>query len=111
MSNCKVLSGARPNLNIRKPQKLEEFITELQDIFSTMGDDYGRMDSILPHRHRRRPSDSAAPHRLLLDKQAEVRELLKDMKELGEIEESVIPWASPIVLVHEKNRDPRLCVD
>jgi hypothetical protein len=39
-----VVSGARPNLSTREAQKLEEFISEFQEVLATKSDDYGRTE-------------------------------------------------------------------
>jgi hypothetical protein len=41
-----VESDARPNLSTREAKKVEEFITEFQDIFAKKSDDYGRRDRV-----------------------------------------------------------------
>lgn len=46
-----VWSGVRLNLNTRGAQKLEEFITGFQDIFTMKSDDCGQTDSLPLHWH------------------------------------------------------------
>jgi hypothetical protein len=41
-----VVSGARPNLNTKEAQVLEEFIAEFQDIFATKSGDYGLTNKV-----------------------------------------------------------------
>jgi hypothetical protein len=107
-----LVSGARPNLNTREAQMLEEFVTEYQDVFATKSGDYGRSNKVY---HRIGTGDARLirqpPRRLPLAKQAEVNDMLEDMKERGVIEESDSPWSSPVVLVRKKNGDLRFCVD
>jgi hypothetical protein len=81
---------------------LEDFITKFQDIFAVKSDDSWWTDSVYHHINT---SDACLirqpPHRLLLAKQAEVNEMLKNMKE-GVFEESDSPWALPIMLIWKK---------
>jgi hypothetical protein len=101
-----VLSGARPNLNTRESQNLEEFITEFQDVFTTKSDDCGRTDRVYHHVDT---GDAhliqQPPRKLPLARQAEVSEILKHMKERGIIEESNSPWSSPIMIIATKKGD------
>jgi hypothetical protein len=89
------ISDAKPNLNATETQALEGLIAEFRDVFVTNSDDFGRTDSV---RHRidtgyARPIRQP-PRRLPLAKQAEVDNMLDDMKRKGVIEESEGPWSS-----------------
>jgi hypothetical protein len=79
-----VVSGARPNLDTREAQNLEQFIIEFQDIFATKYDDCERTDRVY---HRIDTGEAhvirQSPHRLQRANQAVVDEMLKDMKERG----------------------------
>jgi hypothetical protein len=106
-----VISDAKPNLDTREAQTLQEFITEFQDAFATNCGDFGRTDRV----YHRIDTGDARPIRqpaciFPLAKQAEVNDVLDDMKEKGVIEESYGPWSSPVVLVRKHNGDLRFCV-
>jgi hypothetical protein len=107
-----VISDAMPNLDATETQALEGLIAEFRDVFATSSDDFGRTDRV---RHRIDTGDARPirqpPRRLPLAKQAEVDNMLDDMKRKGVIEESEGPWSSPVVLVRKKNGDLPFCVD
>jgi hypothetical protein len=95
------------NLKAREAHELEELIIEFQGIF-TIGSDGYKWSDIVCHNtdmsHARlicQPS-----HRFLLAKQAEVDEMMKDMKGPVITEESDSPWSSPVVLIRKKNGSP-----
>jgi hypothetical protein len=106
-----VVSSVKPNLSTKEAQKMGEFISEFQDIFATESDDYGQTDKLYHHTDT---SDAHPihqhPNRLLLAKQAEVNEILKNMEERGVIEESDSPWSLPIMLDQNKNGNLRFCM-
>jgi hypothetical protein len=91
---------------------LKEFITEFQDIFVMNGDDCGPMDRDNNHIDT---GDACLiwqpPCRLLLAKQDEVNEMLKDMKKQGVIQVSDSPWSLPVMLIWKKNGDLRFCME
>jgi hypothetical protein len=107
-----VRAGARPNLSRREAQALEEFIADYQDVLETKSGDHGRTEKVY---HRIDTGDARPirqpPRRLPLAKQAEVNDVLEDMKSKGVIEESDSPWSSPVVLVRKKDGSLRFCVD
>ena len=105
------MAGARPNLNIREAQALEELL-DYQDVFESGSGDHGRTEKVY---HRIDNGDDRPirqpPRRLPLAKHALVNDLLEDMKNKGLIEESDSPWSSPVVLVGKKDGSLRFCVD
>jgi hypothetical protein len=107
-----VISDAKPNLDATETQTFVGLIAEFRDVFATSSDDFGRTDWV---RHRIDTGNARPirqpPRRLPLAKQAEVDNMLDDMKRKGVIEESEGPWSSPVVLVRKKNGDMRFCVD
>jgi hypothetical protein len=107
-----MISDAKPNLDATETQAIYNIIAELRDVFETNSDDFGRTDGV---RHRIDTGNArlirVPPTRLPLAKQAEVDNLLDDIKRKGVIEESEGPWLSPVVLVRKKNGDIRFCVD
>ena len=87
-------------------------LLEYKDVFSMAEFDIGRTTTIkhridlhnevpFKQRHRRVPP-------AMFD---EVRNHLKQLKEVGIIQESSSPWASPVVLVRKSNGALRFCVD
>jgi hypothetical protein len=107
-----VISDAKPNVNATETQALEGLIAEFRDVFATNSDDFRCTDRVC---HRIDAGDAwpirQPPRRLPLAKQAEVDNMLDDMKRKGVIEESVGPWSSPVVLVRKKKGELRFCVD
>jgi hypothetical protein len=107
-----VISDAKPNLDATETQALEGLIAEFRDVFATNSDVFGRTNRV---RHRIDTGDARPirqlPRRLPLAKQAEVDNMLDDMKRKGVIEESEGPWSPPGVLVRKKNGDLPFCVD
>jgi hypothetical protein len=98
-----VTFDSKSNLYATETQAREEFIAEFQDVFAINGDDFGRTDRIF-HRivtGNARPIRQP-PRRLPLAKQAEVNDMLEGMKETGMIEESEVPWSSPVVLIRKR---------
>lgn len=97
------------------PEWKERIISKLRNIpevFSHSDLDFGRTDRVkhqirlhdeTPFKHRPRPIHPR-------DLEA-VRNHLRDLLEAGVIRESESPFASPIVVIHKKNRDVRLCID
>jgi hypothetical protein len=71
------------NLNTREAQKLEEFVTQFWDIFTTKSDDCGQTDIVYYHINTSNAhlNNEHSSHRLPLAKQAEVSEMLRHMKE------------------------------
>jgi hypothetical protein len=94
-----VISDAKPNLDATETQTFVGLIAEFRDVFATNSDDFGRRDRV---RHRIDTGDTRPirhpPRRLPLAKQAEVDNILDDMKRRGVIEESEGRWSSPVVL-------------
>jgi hypothetical protein len=107
-----VISDAKPNLDAIETQKFEGLIAEFRDVFAINSDDFGRTDRVC---HRMDTGDARPirqpPRRLPLAKEAEVDDMLDDVKGKGVIEVSEGLWSSPVVLVRKKNGDLRFCVD
>jgi hypothetical protein len=106
-----VISDAKPNLYAIETKALEGLIVKIRDVFAKNSDDFGRTDRVC---HWIDTGDvrtiSQPPPRLPLAKQAEVDNMLDDMKRKEVIEESEGPWSSPVVLVRKKDGDFRFCV-
>ncbi|GFX59835.1 hypothetical protein TNCV_4130781 [Trichonephila clavipes] len=85
-------------------------IKEFQGLFSS--EDFGRT-RLTKHRIDTGEDHPIKPHpgRLPFAKQEEVQKLINDRKDNYVIEPSSSPWASPVVLVKEKDCSTRFCVD
>ena len=90
----------------------KKLITEFHHLFALEDKELGRtslikhkirLDNNIPfkERHRRIP-----PHQY-----EEVRKHLQEMLEMGAIQRSHSPWASPVVLVRKKTGELRFCID
>jgi len=86
-----VIAGARPNMSPRETQALEELIAGYQDAFETKSGDLRCTEKVC---HRTNTGDARPicqpPCGLPLAKQAEVNDMLEDMKKKGMTEESEI---------------------
>ena len=94
------------------PQQQEELKALLEEVGSTLSDQPGQTE-LLTHSIR---TDGARPihqhpYRIPAAWQKEVREEIQNMLDLGVIEPSDSPWASPIVTVRKKDGTLRLCID
>ncbi|XP_023708055.1 uncharacterized protein LOC111864779 [Cryptotermes secundus] len=98
-----VTTAAKPHLSTGEFQELEDLVSEFADIFARDKEDYGRTNKVY---HRIDTGDAhpirQPPRRVSLAKQAEVKEMLDNMRGQGVIEESDSPWSSPVVLVRKK---------
>jgi hypothetical protein len=84
---------------------LEEILTEYDDTFGMMSNDYGLSDTLLPYRYGR-PDRSATPRSFPLTKQADDGEVLKDMQRRRVFEESAL--GLPRRSCPEEERGPAL---
>ncbi|GFV80237.1 retrovirus-related Pol polyprotein from transposon 412 [Trichonephila clavipes] len=86
-------------------------IKEFHSLFSRTSDDFGRTRLTQhPIDTREHPPIKQQPRRLPFAKQ-EGQKLIKDMQDNDVIEPSSSPWASPIILVKEKDGSTRFCLD
>ena len=101
-----------PTLSIKHGRRLKRLLWEFHDTFSLNKDDLGRT-SVVRHAidvGTARPIKQA-PRRIPLSKQDATRTEVQRMRDLGIIEPSSSPWASPVVLVDKKDGSTRFCVD
>jgi hypothetical protein len=96
----------------KKPRHWGKLIANYQYVFETKSGDHWRTQNVY---HRidaggARPIRQPPP-RFPLAKQAEVNDMLEDMKSKGLIEKSDSPWSLPVVLVRKKDGSLRFCVD
>ncbi|KAI8497995.1 hypothetical protein Bbelb_239390 [Branchiostoma belcheri] len=94
------LSGA--DLTEEQKEKLEKFLDEHSDVFSTHKYDFGCTDAVT----HRIPTGDAPPtrepyRRIPPALYQEVKQHVNDLLEQGVVRESCSPWASPVVLVRE----------
>ncbi|GBL81193.1 Retrovirus-related Pol polyprotein from transposon 412 [Araneus ventricosus] len=99
-------------LNEEQRTAVKELLQEFQNLFSTSDSDVGRCN-MTQHRINtgNHPPIKQYPRCLPLGKKEEAERLVKEMVDNGIIEESSGPWASPIVLVKNKDGSTRFCVD
>ncbi|GBN15424.1 Retrovirus-related Pol polyprotein from transposon 297 [Araneus ventricosus] len=99
-------------LNEEQRTAVKELLQEFQNLFSTSDSDVGSCN-MTQHRINtgNHPPIKQYPRRLPLAKKEEAERLVKEMVDNGIIEESSGPWASPIVLVKNKDGLTHFCVD
>ncbi|XP_023702345.1 uncharacterized protein LOC111861746 [Cryptotermes secundus] len=87
-----VTTAAKPHLNTREFQELEDLVSEFADIFARDNEDYGRTNKVYHRIHtgEARPIRQP-PRKVPLTKQAEVKDMLDNMRGQGVIEESDSP--------------------
>ena len=99
-------------LTDEEQQQFRSLLQSYGDVFSKHDQDFGFTDTI---KHTINTGDSAPirqRYRSLPPSQyQEVRRHIQGLLEAGTIQESVSPWASPIVVVRKKDQSIRLCVD
>ncbi|XP_023713337.1 uncharacterized protein LOC111867582 [Cryptotermes secundus] len=87
-----VTTTAKPRLNTREFQEIEELAAKYANIFARDNEDYGRTNKVY---HRTDTGDARPirqpPRRVPLAKQAEVKEMLDNMRGQGVVEESDSP--------------------
>eukprot|EP00117_Sycon_ciliatum_P033802 scpid24014/ scgid4942/ Retrovirus-related Pol polyprotein from transposon 17.6; Protease; Reverse transcriptase; Endonuclease len=103
---------SQQNLSSETKSMLTTLLIDNHDLFILHEDDYGYCD-IFPHKidtSTHTPIKQAA-RRIPYHRRVALQTLLDELLEKGIIQESISPWASPIVLVPKKNGSLRLCVD
>jgi hypothetical protein len=99
-----IKEAAKQNLSEEEFRELKKLLAECDDIFAVDSEDHGRTNQVY---HRIDTGDARPirqpPRSVPLAKQAEVSDMLDDMKRRGVIEESDSPWSSPVVVVRKKN--------
>ena len=99
-----------PELPLEEQIELKTILTEFSDVFS---DKPGRTN-LAVHHIQLLPGTQpmrCAPYRLHPDKREILRKELDNLLQLGIIEESNSPWASPIVMVPKSDGTLRLYTD
>ncbi|GBO39194.1 hypothetical protein AVEN_80367-1 [Araneus ventricosus] len=99
-------------LNEEERTAVRKLLNEFQNLFSTCDSDVGRCNTT---QHRINTGDHPPikqyPRRLPLARKEEADNLVKEMVDNGIIEESSGHWASPIILVKNKDGSTQFCVD
>ena len=102
---------ASPQPSTEEQEQLLAALLGFPDIFSRGPDDLGRTAKI---KHKVYTGNTAPicqqVRRILPIRQQETSKLLKEMLEKEVIQPSTSPWASPIVLVRNKDGSTRFCV-
>ena len=98
--------------NEQQHQSAKALITEYQHLFAMNLSELGKtslfqhdvkLDDMTPFKERY--------HRIPPHQYEEVKKHLQEMLEIGAIQRSTSPWASPVVLVHKKDGSLRFCID
>ena len=92
-------------------QRLKDLLYNYRDLFATELRDLGQTSLVqhtietegLPIKQR--------PYRTSPENKQEIERQVKEMCDLGLVEPSLSPWASPVVLVKKKDGSMRFCVD
>jgi len=92
-------------------QRLKDLLYNYRDLFATELKDLGQTSLVqhtietegLPIKQR--------PYRTSPENKQEIERQVKEMCDLGLVEPSLSPWASPVVLVKKKDGSMRFCVD
>ena len=99
-------------LSQEKEKQMQDLLIEYADIFSLNSADLGTTDQIS---HSINTGDHVLirqpPRRLPFSLRSKINELVHEMLNQGVIQPSKSPWASPVVLVEEKDGSVRFCVD
>lgn len=98
-------------LTPEEKHRFEDLIHEYQDIFSSENDPLGRTD-LVKHEIRTTGEPIKCRYRRTpIGLRDEVLQEEERMKEMGVIEPSSSPWASPVVMVRKKDGTLRYCID
>ena len=99
----------------RTPQEIttmKECILNAADVFATTKAERGEVDTV-EHKIEtgNHPPIKQPSRRVPFSVRGEIHKMVGDMLEAGVVQESLSPWASPIVLVKKKDGSLRFCVD
>jgi hypothetical protein len=107
-----VWDDSTEHLQPAEAEQLARLFIQYQDVFSRSKEDLGYTDRIL---HRIDTGDATPikqhARRIPFGKRDIERTEVQKMLDFGIIEQSISPWASPVVLVNKKDGSTRFCVD
>lgn len=107
-----LLSRSTSHLDVSQSAVVEKLLVNFQDSFARSKMDIGRTDQV---QHRintgAAPPIKQHPRRQPVSRRETINEEMRKMKELGIIEPSSSPWASPVVLVKKKDGSCHFCID
>ena len=93
-------------------QQVNELLIEFQDIFALSDLELGKTNLVKHHIRVTNPVPFKDRHARIPPSQSEpLRNLLRNMEEVGAIRKSKSPWLSSIVLVKKKDGSLRFCID
>ena len=100
-------------LSSQQRRELEDLLCEFEDVFYTDGE-LGTVHVGVEH-HIRLKEETAPiahrPRRLSPEEEAEVRQEIDDLMEMGVVRQSNSPWAAPIVCARKADGRLRLAID
>ena len=112
-SKVKMKEMCGGNLDTKKRNELVNLLEEFEDVFYT-GGELGTVHVGVEH-HIRLKDDTAPiayrPRRLSPDEEAEVKQEIHDLMDMGVVRQSNSPWAAPIVCARKANGQLRLAID
>ena len=93
-------------------QKLEQVLLYYSDVFALADEELGETNLVTHHIDTGDAKPvKALPRRLLYAVRKELEEELSKLMQVGCVEASITPYASPLVLVRKKEGGLRVCVD
>ena len=107
-----ILNISKEGISSEKSDKLRECLLKASDVFALDTDQLGQVTEMC---HTIDTGNSTpvqqTPRRIPFSLRSGVTSMINEMLGAGVIRESSSPWASPIVLVKNKNGGIRFCVD
>ena len=106
------LDLSNSDLTSEQGTRLQNVLREFRDVFALSPGEL-KQTSLIKHHIDvgDNPPIRMRPYRLAESQKQIVRDHINDMLERGIIEESISPWAAPIVLVPKPDGSKRFCVD
>jgi len=110
LMNCHPSSNSTCDLTAQQKSELNNILTEFSDVFSDVP---GKTNLAVHHiaLQPNTPPVRCTPYRLNPEKTKALKQELDNLLQLGIIEESNSPFASPVVLVPKSDGTLRLCTD
>ncbi|XP_038062329.1 uncharacterized protein LOC119732798 [Patiria miniata] len=122
---CSSMASATESSNPQKPDidmgsqlsgeekhQFQQLLQRYEEVFSKHDRDLGYTDTVKHTIHTGAAAPIRQRYRSLPPSQyQEVRKHIQELLEAGVVQESVSPWASPIVVVRKRDQSIRLCID